>query len=82
MSVAGRTDEVSSHVGLAPPFTLMARPPIRLFRPYPPIPWWKGLGADSEEKREPVSDIDTAVVDSLKVLDPKRPIREVDIITQ
>src|SRR5260370_9303384 len=31
---------------------------------------WKGLGAESEEKREPVSDIDTGVVDSLKVLDP------------
>jgi hypothetical protein len=27
----------------------------------------------------PVSDIDTAAVDSLKVLDPKRPIREADI---
>ena len=40
---------------------------------------YKGLGADSEEKREPVSDINTAVVDSLKVLDPKRPIREADI---
>jgi hypothetical protein len=26
-----------------------------------------------------VSDIDTAVVDSLKVLDPKRPIREADM---
>ena len=39
---------------------------------------WKGLGAESEEKREPVSDIDTAVVDSLKALDPKRPIREAD----
>ena len=38
-------------------------------------PW----GADSEDKREPVSDIDTAVVDSLKVLDPERPIREADI---
>ena len=37
---------------------------------------YKGLGADSEEKREPVSDIDTAVVDSLKALDPERPIRE------
>jgi hypothetical protein len=32
--------------------------------------------AESEEKHEPVSDIDTAVVDSLKVLDLKRPIRE------
>ena len=29
-----------------------------------------------KEKREPVSDIDIAVVDSLKVLDPNRPIRE------
>jgi hypothetical protein len=27
-----------------------------------------------------VSDIDTAVVDSLKALDPKRPIREADIV--
>ena len=40
---------------------------------------YKGLGADSEEKHEPVSDIDTAVADGLKVLDPKRPIREADI---
>jgi len=47
--------------------------------PRPRIPWWKGLGADSEEKREPASDINTAVVDSLKVLDPNRPIREADI---
>ncbi len=35
--------------------------------------------AESEEKREPVSDIDTGVADSLKVLDPRRPIREADI---
>jgi hypothetical protein len=41
----------------------------------------KGLGADSEEKHEPVSDIDTIVVDGLKALDPKRPIREADIGT-
>ena len=40
---------------------------------------WKGPGANSEEKHEPVSDIDTAVVDSLKALDPKRPIRKADI---
>ena len=40
---------------------------------------YKGLSADSEEKLEPVGDIDTAAVDSLKVLDPKRPIREADI---
>jgi hypothetical protein len=31
-----------------------------------------GNGADSEEKREFVSDIDTAVLDSLKALDMKR----------
>jgi hypothetical protein len=29
-----------------------------------------------------VSDIDTAAVDSLKVLDPNRPIREADIRTR
>jgi hypothetical protein len=37
---------------------------------------YKGLCADSEEKREPVSDIDIAVAASLKVLDLERPIRE------
>src|SRR3974390_890562 len=52
---------------------------VKIVPPRPRIPVWKGLGADSEEKREPVSDIDTAVVDSLKVLDPERPIREADI---
>ena len=51
----------------------------KIVPPRPRIPCWKGLGADSEEKREPVSDIDTAVVDSLKMLDPNRPIREADI---
>ena len=40
---------------------------------------WKGLSADSEEKREPASDIDTAAVDGLKALDPNRPIREADM---
>jgi hypothetical protein len=39
----------------------------------------QGPGADSEEKHEPVSDIDTAVVVvSLKTLDPEWPIREGD----
>jgi hypothetical protein len=37
---------------------------------------WKGRGADSEEKHEPVCDTNSARMDSLKVLDPKRPIRE------
>src|SRR5215813_10214859 len=44
------------------------------------IPYWKGLGAESEEKHEPASDIETGVVDSLKALDLKRPIREADIV--
>jgi len=43
---------------------------------------WKGPGADSEEKHEPVSDIDIAVADGLKVLDLKRPIREADMINR
>jgi len=32
-----------------------------------------------EEKHEPASDIDAAVVGSLKALDPNRPIREADM---
>ena len=41
---------------------------------------YKGLGADSEEKHEPVSDIDTAVVVvGLKALDPEWPIREAEV---
>ena len=48
----------------------------KIVPPRPRIPWWKGPGADSEEKQEPASDIDTGVVDGLKVLDPERPIRE------
>jgi hypothetical protein len=51
----------------------------KIVPPRPRIPYWKGLGADSEEKHEPASDIDTALVDSLKVLDPEGPIREADI---
>ena len=45
------------------------------------VPRWtrrSARSADSEEKQEPASDIDTAVVDSLKALDPKWPIREAD----
>jgi hypothetical protein len=53
----------------------------KIVPPHLRIPCWKGLGADSEEKREPASDIDTVVVDSLKALDPKWPIREADIVT-
>ena len=45
----------------------------------PAVAGFEGVGAESEEKREPASDIDTAEVDSLKVLDPEWPIREADI---
>ena len=51
----------------------------KIVPPRPRNPCWKGLRADSEEKREPVSDINIAAVDSLKTLDPKRPIREADV---
>ena len=45
-------------------------------------PYWKGLGADSEEKHEPATDIDIERMDSLKALDPKWPIREADMREQ
>src|SRR6476620_11617681 len=70
-------DEVSSHVCLVLPST-DGKAARKIVPPRLRIPYWKGLGADSEEKHEPVSDIDTVVVDSLKALDPKRPIREAD----
>ena len=41
---------------------------------------YKGLGADFKEKHEPVSDIDTIVVDNLKALDPEWPIREATLL--
>ena len=40
----------------------------------------RALSADSEEKHEPVSDIDTIVVDGLKALDPEWPIREATLL--
>jgi hypothetical protein len=39
----------------------------------------EGPCAESEEKHEPASDADAAVVDSLKALDLNWPIREADI---
>src|SRR6476620_11066447 len=65
-------DEVSSHVCLVLPST-DGKAARKIVPPRLRIPYWKGLGADSEEKHEPGSDIDTVVVDSLKALDPKRP---------
>src|SRR5450432_2863769 len=74
----GTMDEVSSYVRLDLPSPDGKAVP-KIVPPRLRIPYWKGLGADSEEKREPASDIDTVVVDSLKALDPGRPIREADI---
>src|SRR4029434_6663259 len=51
----------------------------KIVPPHPRIPCWKGLSADSEEKREPVRGINAGAVVSMKVLAPKRPIREADI---
>ena len=74
----GTMDEVSSHVRLDLPLT--ARPPERLLHPVFEPHHGRASGADSGEKHEPAGDIDTAVVDSLKALDPGRPIREADIV--
>src|SRR6476660_9155703 len=60
-------------------YRLTARPPKRLFHLVLESHDGRAPGADSEEKHEPVSDIDTVVVDSLKALDPEWPIREADI---
>jgi hypothetical protein len=71
-------DEVRSYVRLDLPFVCGKAAP-KIVPPRLRIPSWKGLGADSGEKHEPASDVDTELVDSLKALDPERPIREADI---
>ena len=72
----GTMDEVSSSVRLDLPLKSDGKAALQIVPPRLRIPCWKGRGADSEEKHEPASDIDTVVVDSLKALDPERPIRE------
>ena len=71
-------DEVSSHVRLNLPF-VRRQGRGKDCSTSSSDPMMERPGADSEEKREPVGDIDIAVVDSLKVLDPRRPIREADM---
>jgi len=71
-------NEVSSYVRLDLP-PIDGKAAQKIVPPRSRTPWWKGPGADSEEKHEPASDIDTVPVDSLKALDPKRPIREADM---
>ena len=72
-------DEVSSHVRLDLPFNRRQGRP-KDCSTLSSDPMMERPGADSEEKREPGGDIDTALVDSLKALDPNRPIREADIV--
>ena len=74
----GTMDEVRSYVCLDLPF-VCGKAVQKIVPPRLRIPSWKGLGADSGEKHEPASGIDTELVDSLKALDPERPIREADI---
>jgi len=52
---------------------------VKIVPPRSRTPWWKGPGANSEEKHAPASDIDTVPVDRLKAPDLNRPIREADI---
>src|SRR5262249_3617582 len=69
----GTMDEVSSYVRLNLPL------PRRQGRAKDCSTSSSNPMMESEEKREPVSGIDTGVLDSLNVLDPRRPIREADI---
>ncbi len=71
-------NEVRSYVRLDLPL-ICGKAVQKIVPPHLRIPLWKGLGADSGEKHEPASGVDTAVVDSLKALDLKRPIREADM---
>ena len=71
----GTMDEVSSFGRLDPPFVKRQGRPTDCSASFS-TPMMEGPWCHFEEKHEPASDIDTAVADSLKVLDPKRPIRE------
>ena len=67
-------------MSLGPAVQLTARPSNRLFHLVFESHDGTAFGADSEEKHEPVSDIDTIVVDGLKALDPEWPIREATLL--
>ena len=67
-------------MSLGPAVQLTARPSNRLFHLVFESHDGRAGAADSEEKHEPASDIDTVGVDGLKVLDPNRPIREATLL--
>jgi hypothetical protein len=57
----GTMDEARSHVCLDLP-SADDKAAVKIGPPRSRTPCWKGPSADSEEKREPVSDIDTSAV--------------------
>jgi hypothetical protein len=57
----GTMDEARSHVRLDLP-SVDGKADPKIVPPRSRTPCWKGPSADSEEKREPVSDIDTTAV--------------------
>ena len=67
-------------MSLGPAVQLTARPSNRLFHLVFESHDGRAGVPISEEKHEPASDIDIAAADSLKVLDPKRPIREATLL--
>ena len=62
-------DEVRSYVRLDLP-PIDGKAAQQIVPPRSRTPCWKGPGADSEEKHEPASDIDTGAMESLKRLTP------------
>jgi len=72
------TDEVRSYVRLDLPFDCWQGRP-RDCSASSSNPMMEGHWCRSEEKHEPAGDIRHCNVDSLKALDPNRPIREADI---
>jgi hypothetical protein len=66
----GTMNEVNSFLRSQPAMTLTASSPERWFHLVLESHVWNGLAAESEEKREPVYDVDTGGGNGLKALDP------------
>ena len=74
-------DEVSSHFRLDPTVSLTARPTIRLFHLVFETHYGRALVPSPKRSASPRATSTHCNVDSLKVLDPERPIREADVRT-
>src|ERR1700740_1322206 len=72
-------DEVSSHVRLQPAVSLTARSTQRLFHLVFESHTGRALVPSPKRSASPRATSTHCNVDSLKVLDPERPIREADI---